>query len=411
MAVIKPFRGLRPPKELAAKVAALPYDVMNVEEAREMAAPNPNSFLHVSRPEADMDPGVDPYADEVYRKGGETFRRFIKEGLLRRDETESLYVYRQVMEGRAQTGVMAGVSAEEYEKNLIKKHELTRPDKEEDRTKHTLAMDANGGPVFLTYLSVKDIDARVARITSREPDADFTADDGVRHTLWVVGDRAEIEGLVGAFAKIPCLYIADGHHRASVGNIVSKIKRRENTAHRGDEPYNFFMAVLFPHDQLRIMDYNRVVRDLGGLTADAFLAKVREKFDVAPSDGARPAARRTFKMHLEGRWYALTAKPGTFDEADPVKSLDVFILQENLLGPVLGIADPRRDKRIDFVGGIRGMGELERRCRKDCAVAFAVFPMAIEQLLRIADAGLLVPPKSTWFEPKLRSGLVVRPLT
>jgi uncharacterized protein (DUF1015 family) len=410
MAVIKPFRGFRPPRDKVERIAAPPYDVVSVEEAREEASRSPLSFLHVTRPEADLDPGVDPYADEVYRKGAENFERFKKEGLLLQDEREHVYLYRLEMEGRTQTGVVAGVSSDEYERGLIKKHELTRHEKELDRTRHTLAVGANPGPVFLTYVARKEIDDLVEKLTLAEPEYDFTSPDGIRHTFWVVGGEGEVEALAGAFRKVPCLYIADGHHRASVGNIVAKKKREENPSGSGDEPYNFFLAVAFPHDQLRIMEYNRLVRDLGGLSADAFLDRIREKFSVEPSDGSRPARRHGFKMLLGGKWYALEAEPGSFPEDDPVGGLDVSILQENLLGPVLGITDPRKDDRIDFVGGIRGMGELERRCREGWTAAFAFYPMSIEELLKIADAGLLVPPKSTWFEPKLRSGLVVKPL-
>jgi uncharacterized protein (DUF1015 family) len=410
MAAIKPFRGIRPPSDLAARVAAPPYDVLSVEEAREMAAGNPLSFLHVSRPEIDLDPGVDVYSDKVYRKGAENLQKFLREGVLKHDAGERLYIYRLEMEGHGQTGVVAGVSVQEYDRGLIRKHELTRPDKEEDRAKHTLAVGANAGPVLLAYRAREEIGRLAAELTGGEPEADFTASDGVRHKLWVVRRPQDIEVLVKAFEKVPSLYIADGHHRASAGSIVAGIKRKGNPNHRGDEPYNTFLAVAFPHTELRIMDYNRVVKDLGGRSMDQFLGRVKGKFDVSVSDGAGPAQRRTFKMFLGGRWYMLRAKAGTFGEDDPVGGLDVSILQANLLGPVLGIKDPRKDRRIDFVGGARGTAELERRCSKDWAVAFALYPMSIEELMRIADKGMVAPPKSTWFEPKLRSGLVVKPL-
>jgi uncharacterized protein (DUF1015 family) len=410
MSRIKPFSGYRPPKEAVCDVAAPPYDVLSVEEARILAAPNPRSFLHVTRAEVDLDPAVDPHSDEVYARGAESFRSFLDRGLMRRDEKPCLYLYRLEMEGRAQTGVVAGVSVDEYDAGLIRKHELTRPDKEEDRTRHMLALGVNPGPVFLTYRASREIDELSGVIAASEPEYDFTAPDGVRHTFWVVDDAERVAGLTGAFGRVPRLYIADGHHRASVASIVAGRKKKENSAHRGDEPYNHFLAVMFPHDQLRIMAYNRVVRDLGSLSAEEFLRRVDERFRLEPSDAAEPERRHRFKMFFQGSWHALTARPGIVRDEDPVKGLDVSILQDNLLGPVLGIEDPRRDRRIDFVGGIRGMAELEARCRRDCMAAFALYPMSVEELLRIADAGMLVPPKSTWFEPKLRSGLVVKPL-
>ena len=410
MVEMRAFKGIRPPAEIASRVASPPYDVLSVAEARDMASPEPYSFLHVIRAEVDLDEDINPYSDEVYEKGGENFNTFMREGILKQDDAESLTIYRLEMEGRIQTGVIGAASSADYEKNLIKKHELTRPDKEKDRTKHTLALGVNPGPVFLTYMAVDALDALTGRLTSKSPEVDFVAADGIRHTLWVVREKEDIRALEDGFARVPCLYIADGHHRASVANIIAKKKKQENPDHSGDELYNYFLAVCFPHNQMKIMDYNRVVKDLAGLAADEFMRKVKEKFNLAPSDGGKPALRHTFKMLLDGTWHKLTAKPGTFDEKDPVKGLDVSILQDNLLGPVLGIKDPRTDRRIDFVGGIRGMQELETRCSRDCAVAFALYPMSIEELLSIADAGLLVPPKSTWFEPKLRSGLVVKPL-
>lgn len=410
MSVIKPFKGYRAPKEAAAKIAALPYDVVSSEEARQIAAGNPLCFFHISKPEIDLDAKVDIHSDEVYKKGAENFQRFIRDGLYKLDDKEYLYIYQLEMEGRKQLGVVAGVSAEEYEKNLIKKHELTRPDKEEDRVKHTLAVGANTGLVFLTYTAQKEINEVVDKIIKKEqPDYDFTSDDNIKHTFWVVRKAADIKKLVALFAKVPALYIADGHHRASVGNIIAKKKKEANPDHDGSEQYNFFLAGIFPHDQMKVMDYNRVLKDLNGLTADQLLAKIKEKFMVEASDNKKPDKKHTFKMLLEGKWYRLEAKSGTYPESDPVKSLDVSILQENLLDPLLGIKDPRRDKRIDFVGGIRGIGELEKRCQTDCKVAFALYPVSIEEVMRIADANMLVPPKSTWFEPKLRSGLVLKP--
>jgi uncharacterized protein (DUF1015 family) len=409
MSVIKPFQGYRPPKEAAAKIAALPYDVVSSAEARQIAAGNPCCFFHISKPEIDLDPKIDPHAEEVYQKGAENFQKFIREGLYKLDDKDYLYIYQLAMLGRKQIGVVAGVSADEYEKNLLKKHELTRPDKEEDRVRHTLAVGANTGLVFLTYTVSQEINEVVARLAKNEPEYDFISDDGIKHTFWVVRKAADIKKLVSLFAKIPALYIADGHHRASVGNIIAKKKREANPKHTGSEQYNFFLAGMFPHDQMKIMDYNRVLKELNGLTSEQLLAKIKEKFTLELSDNQKPDKKHTFKMLLDGKWYKLEAKPGTYPEYDPVKSLDVSILQENLLDPVLGIKDPRRDQRIDFVGGIRGIAELEKRCQTDCKLAFAVYPMSIEEMMKIADAQLQVPPKSTWFEPKLRSGLVLKP--
>jgi uncharacterized protein (DUF1015 family) len=410
MSQITPFEGYRPTKEAVSQVAAPPYDVLSVEEARALADPNPRSFLHVTRPEVDLDPSADPHSDEVYSKGAENLKKFLDQGLLRRDARPCLYLYRLEMEGRAQTGVVAGVSVDEYDRGLIRKHELTRPDKEEDRTRHMLALGVQPGPVFLTYITTREIDELSGVAAASEPEYDFTAPDGVRHTFWVVDDADRVAGLTEAFGRVPRLYIADGHHRASVASIVAGRRRRENRDHRGNEAYNHFLAVLFPHDQVRIMAYNRVVRDTGSLSASEFLRRVDERFSLEPSDRTEPDRRHRFKMFFGGQWHALTARPGIIMDDDPVKGLDVSILQDNILGPVLGIEDPRRDGRIDFVGGIRGMAELEARCVRDCKVAFALYPMSVEELLRIADAGMLVPPKSTWFEPKLRSGLVVKPL-
>jgi uncharacterized protein (DUF1015 family) len=413
MASIAPFKGLRPLPENARAVAAPPYDVLSSAEARVMAEGNPRSFLHVNKPEIDLDPEVDLYDDAVYAKGAENFRRMREEGVLVRDPVPCLYLYRQTMRigdrDHAQVGLMAGASAAEYEADLIKKHELTRADKEADRTRHVEELNANAGPVFLTYRAVPGIDEQVGRLTARAPAADFVADDGIGHTLWVVDDPADIARLVGLFARVPCLYVADGHHRSASAVTYGRRRREANPDHTGNESYNHFMAVLFPHDQLHIMDYNRVVLDLHGLAEPAFLDRVRERFDVAPAQAPRPERATEFGMYLGGKWYRLTARPGTYDAADPVASLDVAILQQNLLSPILGIGDPRKDRRIDFVGGIRGTHELERRVdEQGGGVAFAMFPTSVEQLMAIADAGAIMPPKSTWFEPKLRSGVVVR---
>ncbi|HUT76778.1 MAG TPA: DUF1015 domain-containing protein [Polyangia bacterium] len=413
MASIVPFRGLRPFPEKARAVAAPPYDVLNSAEARVLAEGNPFTFLHVNKPEIDLDPAVNLYDDAVYAKGAENFRRMQAEGVLVRDPVPSFYLYRQKMRigerDHVQVGLMAGASVAEYEADLIKKHELTRADKEADRTRHVEELNANAGPVFLTYRAMPEIDATVARLAGRAPAVDFVADDGIGHTLWVVDDPADVERLTGLFARIPCLYVADGHHRSASAVTYGRKRREANPDHTGTESYNHFMAVLFPHDQLYIMDYNRVVLDLNGLTGEAFLGRVGEKFEVAPASDPRPGRATEFCMYLGGKWYRLTARPGTFNAADPVAGLDVAILQGNLLAPILGIGDPRLDKRIDFVGGIRGARELERRVDgQGTGVAFAMFPTSIEQLMAIADAGAIMPPKSTWFEPKLRSGVVVR---
>ena len=411
MARIEPFRAWRPRPDLAARVASPPYDVVSTEEARRLADGEPLSFLHVVRPEIDLPPGTDPHAPEVYAKGAENLRRLIEDGVLIREARPALYLYRQTMGDHVQTGVVAGASVDEYEAGLIKKHEHTRRAKEDDRTRHVEALGANTGPVFLTYRARPEIDAMVERLTRAEPVYDFTAEDGVRHTVWVVDGPADRDALVAAFGEVPELYVADGHHRSAAAVRVRAARRAANPDHTGNEPYNFFLSVIFPHDQMRILDYNRVVRDLAGMTRDAFLDRVRERFHVEPADNPRPTRPHTFGMYLDGRWYRLRALPGTFPEDDPVRSLDVAILQENLLAPVLGIGDPRTDDRIDFVGGIRGLGELERRVGSgEWAVAFAMYPTSIEQLFAVADAGLVMPPKSTWFEPKLRSGLIVRPL-
>lgn len=412
MATVRPFKGLRPPPELAAKVAALPYDVMNSEEARVMASGNPMSLLHITKPEIDLDPSIDLYDPRVYAKARENFDRFCAQGWLRDDPAPYFYVYRQVMHGRAQTGLMAACSADDYWADVIKKHELTRADKEEDRLKHVDVIDANAGPVFLTYRDQAEIDRRIAEITSQPPAVDFTADDGIRHVLWVVTDPTWIDAVRRLFAAVPVLYVADGHHRSAAAARIRNLRRDQNPKHTGEEEYNFFLAVLFPASHLKILDYNRVVTDLNGMSADTFMAKVSEKFEVSPTTEKSPPAQKRFGMYLGGRWYQLVARPGTFAADDVIASLDVSILQNNLLAPLLGINDPRKDKRIDFVGGIRGVGELEKLVDSGkFAVAFAMHPTTIEQLMAIADAGKIMPPKSTWFEPKLRSGMVIHRLT
>ncbi|HHQ49279.1 MAG TPA: DUF1015 domain-containing protein [Acidobacteria bacterium] len=412
MARVEPFRAWRPVPELAERVASPPYDVLSSDEARHMAANDPLSFLHVVKPEIDLPPGTDLYSPEVYAKGAENLRRLIDEGALIRENRPAYYLYRQRMGDHVQTGLVAGASVDEYEADLIKKHEHTRRAKEDDRTRHIEALDANTGPVFLAYRARPEIDALVKRLTAGTPTYDFTAPDGIAHTLWVVDDPGDVAALKEAFAAIPEMYVADGHHRSAAAVRVRAARRAANPNHTGEEPYNFFLSVIFPHDQLLILDYNRVVRDLAGRTPEQFLEEVGRAFEVEPVDDPKPAAVHQFGMYLDGTWYRLTARPGSYPEDDPVRALDVAILQENLLAPVLGIGDPRSDERIDFVGGIRGLAELERRVDSgEWAVAFALHPTTIEQLFSVADAGRVMPPKSTWFEPKLRSGLIVRPLS
>ncbi len=401
MADLRPFRALRPPNHLAEEVASPPYDVLNSAEAREMAAGNARSFLHVIKPEIDLPEGTDLYSDVVYQTGSENLLRFITEGTLVRDKAAAYYVYRQRMGDHVQTGIVAGASVSEYDGGTIKKHEKTRPNKEDDRTRHLDALNAQTGPVFLTYRAQPAIDALVEAVTSRSPDVDFTADDGIGHTLWVVNQSSQVDAIRSAFAKVPALYIADGHHRSACASRVA-------SSRQGQGAHSFFLSVTFPDNQMKILDYNRVVFDLNGLTEGEFLTRIADKFDVSPCDEAKPSQPRTFTMMLGGNWYLLEARDGTYPPNDPVDGLDVSILQDNLLAPILGIGDPRTDNRIDFVGGIRGTSELARRCGIDAAVAFALYPTSMDELMAIADANEIMPPKSTWFEPKLRSGLFVR---
>ncbi|HEY0078911.1 MAG TPA: DUF1015 domain-containing protein [Pyrinomonadaceae bacterium] len=409
MSVIYPFRALRPPVERVAEVASVPYDVVNTEEARALAAGNPFSFLHVSRPEIDMPEGTDIYSDEVYEKAAENFRKLIEECPLETESEPSLYLYRLVMGEHTQTGIAACVSVDEYDRDLIRKHEKTRPDKENDRTRHILSLRAQTGPVFLTYRADRRIDALVAGEISGSPLYDFTAEDGVRHTLW----RAPApEPLVRAFREVPMLYIADGHHRAASASRARAALRKENPSHTGEEEYNRFLAVIFPADQMQILPYHRVVRDLNGRTPEDFLAEVGNRFDITEDANPKgPGTPGHWHMYLGGKWYGLKLTGSglrTDADADPTATLDVSVLQDNLLDPVLGIKDVRTDKRIDFVGGIRGTQELERLVGEGrAAVAFALYATSIEDLLRVSDAGGIMPPKSTWFEPKLRDAVVI----
>jgi uncharacterized protein (DUF1015 family) len=413
MAHIKPFRAVRPRRELAEKVASLPYDVMSVAEARVMAGGNPYSFLHITRPEIDLPEGTDSHDEPVYAQGRTNLRSFIRDGILVQDLEECYYVYRQRMGRLLQTGLVACASVDDYQSGIIRKHELTRADKEEDRVRHIDCLDANDEPVFYTYRHNPEISTLVAKLAEGEPEYDFITDDGVEHMLWLVRDKEQIGRLTSLFAAIAPLYVADGHHRSAAASRVRELRRAANPAHSGSEEYNSFLTVIFPDDEMTIMPYNRVIDDLNGLSACDFLGRIGGTFEVTPApERCEPGRRHTFGMYLQGAWYCLTPKPGSFDETDSVQLLDVSILQNNLLRPVLGIDDPRTDQRIHFVGGIRGIGELERLVDSgDHSVAFALFPTSLEELMALSDEGKIMPPKSTWFEPKLRSGLFVHLLS
>jgi len=413
MAIIKPFRALRPPREVAAKVAAFPYDVMNVEEAREMASGNPYSFLKISRPEIDLPSDIDPYSEQVYRKGGDNLQEFIKNGVLVQDASECYYVYRQQMGSITQTGLVVCAAVNDYQNGVIKKHELTRADKEEDRVRHIDHLNAHDEPVFCTYKSDAAIAGVIDRIAAREAVYDFTADDGLIHTLWVVDDQKEIDSLTEYFTEIPTLYIADGHHRSAAANRVRELRKGSDSSHNGEEEYNFFLAVIFPDNEMNVMPYNRVVKDLNGQTVAEFISAIARKFEITPVKlPVNPVRRHQFGMFLAGTWYELMPKENLVDENDAVARLDVSILQDNLLNPILGVRNPRSDLRINFVGGIRGLEELARLVSSgDYQVAFSLYPTSIGELMALADAGKIMPPKSTWFEPKLRSGLFVHLLS
>ncbi len=413
MAIIKSFQALRPPRELAEKVAALPYDVMNVEEAGAMAAGNTNSFLHVSRPEIDLPSEIDPHDDSVYLQGKRNLDDFIQRGVLVQDKQESLYVYRQRMGSITQTGLVVCASVDDYQSGVIKKHEHTRADKEEDRVKHIDLLDANDEPVFYLSRSCSEVEEIIEGVTNGAPEYDFITDDGVAHTLWIITDPALIQRLITLFAAIPRLYVADGHHRSAAAGRVRELRRNENPLHTGQEEYNFFLTVIFPENQLNIMPYNRVVKDLNNLSVSEFIARVKACFDITPSaTPVKPEARHHFGMYLEGNWYNLHARTEIVNEIDTVSRLDVSILQDRLLNPVLGIQNPRTDKRIHFVGGIRGNDELIKLVDSgEYAVAFSLYPTSIRELIELADQDQIMPPKSTWFEPKLRSGLFVHLLS
>lgn len=409
MSVIRPFKAIRPTKEYAKKVAALPYDVMSSEEAREMVKGNEYSFLHIDRGEIDLPVGTDIYSDAVYQKAKENLEKLINKKICVQDDKPCFYIYRQIWKGRAQTGLVACASVDDYKNNVIKKHEKTRADKEQDRINHVNILDANTGPIFLTYRPNQNVRAIISDwISSHDTACDFTSDE-VKQTVWVVDDEKTVERIAELFTKIPDLYIADGHHRCASAVKVAELRRKENPDYSGDEEFNFFLSVLFPSDELKIMDYNRVIKDLNGLSEEELIEKISDRFDVEKVGRKEyhPVRQHNFGMYLGGKWYSLTAKENTFDENDAVESLDVSILQNNLIAPVLGIENPKTDKRIDFVGGIRGLGELERRVKNGWAIAFSMYPTSLAELMRIADENELMPPKSTWFEPKLRSGLFI----
>ncbi len=411
MAVVKPFAAVRPKAEKAEEVSALPYDVMNRKEAAEMAQGKPDSFLRVSRSEIDLDEEVSSYDPKVYQKARENLMDMMGRRVLIKDQEAKFYIYRQIMNGRAQTGIVARASVDDYLNDVIKKHEHTRPEKEKDRINHFDVTNANTEPVFFAYRSQEKINEILEEwIDKNRPVYDFVSEDQIRHQLWLVDRRGVIETLEALFREVPNLYIADGHHRTASAAKVALARREENPDYTGEEPFNYMMAVIFPQEELLIMDYNRVVKDLNGHSTREFLEKIQENFEleqVPGNEAYRPEKVHRFGMYLENRWYKLTAKDRVIDDKDPVKRLDVSILQENLLHPVLGIENPRTDQRIDFVGGIRGLKELENRVAKDMKVAFSMYPTPIEDLFAISDAGEVMPPKSTWFEPKLRSGLFV----
>ncbi len=399
MATIKPFAALRPQPELASQICELPYDVMSSEEARETARGNPLSFLHVSKPEIDLPPGTDLYSAEVYAKGAENFSRLIGQHALRLDGRPAFYLYRQIMGSHSQTGLVAAASCQEYLDGVIKKHEFTRPDKEDDRVRHIETLNSQTGPVFLTYRADPALDAFVAARTAREPAVDFTAKDDVRHTAWVVDDAEGLALVEGAFARIPALYIADGHHRSAAAGRVHQSRRGAGESGR-------FLTVIFPHNQMQILPYNRVLKDLNGMTPEQLREKLAAIFDVVPDGCAQPTGKHELGFYLGGRWTQLRFRTELTSDADPIGRLDVTLLQRHVLAPLFGIDDPRTSKRINFVGGIRGTGELERLVdRGEYACAFSMFPTSIEDLMTIADAGGIMPPKSTWFEPKLRDAM------
>ena len=413
MAILKPFRGYRPPQEIVKDLASRPYDVLNSAEARVEAGDNPYCFLRVVKPEIELPEGTDLYSQQVYDRAKENFHLFIEKGYLVRDEKPNYYVYAQTWGDKTQYGIVGCAGVADYLNDIIKKHELTRPDKEEDRMKHVRITNANAEPVFFTYPKQEKIDAIVAEVIKAPPVYDFVADDGFGHHLWVIDNDSTIETLEKLFEGVRYFYVADGHHRTAAAALVGNEKKQNNPGHTGNEAYNFFMAVLFPHDQLTIIDYNRVVKDLNGLSKEEYLRLLEKDFDIEKKgkEEYKPQSLHTMGMYLDGEWYSLKAKSHTYDDNDPIGVLDVTILSKSVLEPILGIKNLRTDKRIDFVGGIRGLGELKRRVDNgEMQVAFALYPVTMKQLMDIADTGNIMPPKTTWFEPKLRSGLVVNVL-
>lgn len=412
MAIVRAFKGIRPVQELASKIAALPYDVMNSEEAREMVKGDKYSFLHVDKPEVDLDPSIDVHDQKVYLKARENLDRMITEGEFIQDQKPSLYIYRQIMNGRPQTGLVFCASIDDYINNVIKKHEFTRADKEQDRINHVDHCNANTGPIFLTYRENAKASQIISEWTEKKPTYDFVSEDGISHIVWVVDDANTIDELTTIFKGIDYLYIADGHHRSASAVKVGIKRREENPNYTGEEEFNFFLAVAFPDNDLMVMDYNRVVKDLNGLSKDELIKKLEEKFVVTEeSEAVKPAKKHTYGMFVEEKWYLLEAKDGIFDPKDPISSLDVAILQNNVLTPILGIEDVRTSDRIDFIGGIRGLKELEKRATSDMKIAFSMYPTEVSDIMKVADIKEVMPPKSTWFEPKLRSGLFVHKLS
>lgn len=413
MAKIKPFRGIRPPRQLVTEVASRPYDVLNSEEARAEAEGNPKSLYHIIKPEIDFEPNTDEHDPKVYDKAVENFNKFQQQGWLVQDEDEKYYIYAQTMDGRTQYGFVIAANVDDYMTGKIKKHELTRRDKEEDRMKHVRINNANIEPVFFAFPDNETLQSIITKVTAGEPEYDFVAPDGFGHHFWVISDNETIQAITEEFAKMPSLYIADGHHRTAAAALVGNEKAKNNPNHRGDEEYNFFLAVAFPASHLKIIDYNRVVKDLNGLSDEEFINRLKEYFDVVDmgTEIYHPAHLHNFALYLSGHWYSLTPHAGTYDDNDPIGCLDVTVSSDLILRDILGITDLRSDKRIDFVGGIRGLGELKQRVDSgEMKVALALYPVSMKQLIDIADTGNIMPPKTTWFEPKLRSGLVIHKL-
>lgn len=413
MAKVKPFKGVRPPKEIVTEVASRPYDVLNSEEARSESEGNPKSLYHIIKPEIDFEPGKDEHSPEVYDKAVENFNAFQNNGWLVQDNKEHYYIYAQTMEGRTQYGIVIAANVDDYMNERIKKHELTRREKEEDRMKHVRINNANIEPVFFAFPDNDVLETIIKNVTATTPEYDFTAPDGFGHHFWVVEDDDTIAAITAEFEKIPYLYIADGHHRTAAAALVGNEKAKQNPNHKGDEEYNYFLAVAFPASHLKIIDYNRVVKDLNGLSPQDFIATLNKDFIVeeAGEEIYTPSGLHNFSLYLPGKWYSLTAREGRYDDNDPIGVLDVTISSDLILRDILGIHDLRSDKRIDFVGGIRGLGELKRRVDSgEMAMALALYPVSMKQLMDIADSGNIMPPKTTWFEPKLRSGLVIHKL-